>query len=338
MIKRILTTLALLMVPVLASAQGVQRDALLTPRGTLYSIESVFSATVPDVKTSATQILSLTIQKGETASHTFVPASLQDGVHTSPALAYDGESDTLFVFWERGRNSRMSSDLVFTSYHNGAWSSPVEITSANYERSFNLRIGVTKKIAVRGADGETTVIPELTVHAAWWNETGQGESARYAMLTIGAGGVTNISVHQLADFGNTGVELPAATSALNGSLLRQPAIIENAGRETIDVVYGDTRTDSLRKVTLKPVANGRLRVPVGVRVDRIGGPAFPIEVNGKVGAVASGQQLALYVKGKSAVHYSLYADGEWSQMHSITVTDKVSQEAAIEAVRRLASE
>ena len=338
MIKRILIALALFVVPVLASAQGVDRDTLLTPRGTLYSIESVYATNVPEVKTEATQILSLTIQDGDRQTHLYVPASLEDGVHTSPALAYDAESNTLFVFWERGRNSRMSSDLVFASYRDGVWNDPIEIVSANYQRSFNLRIGVTKKVAVRGEDGELTAQPELTVHAAWWNETGSGESARYAMLTIGDGGVTEMSVHQLADFGNTGVELPAASQKMNPSVLRQPVIIENPGRETVDVIYGDTRTDSIRKVTLKPVANGRLRVPVGVKVDRIGGPSFPVEVNGRVGAISAGDQLALFIKGRSAVTYSIYSNGTWSEMHAINVTGKVSQDAAIEAVRRLANE
>lgn len=338
MIKRILTALALVIVPVFASAESADRDTLLTSQGTLYSIESTYAGDAPGLRTSAVQVLSLSIQEGDRHAHTYVPASLEEGVHASPALAYDAETSTLFVFWERGRNNRMSSDLVFTSFRNGVWSEPVEIASANYQRSFNLRIGVTKKVAVRAEDGSFTSVPELTVHAAWWNETGQGEAARYAMLTIVDGSVTEMSVHQLADFGNTGVELPAATLSMNADVLRQPVIVENQGRETVDVIYGDTRTDSLRKVTLRPVANGRLRVPVGAKIDRIGGPNFPVEVTGKVGAIASGDQLALFVKGRNAVHYSLYGRSGWSDMHSINITSKVTQEAAIEAVRRLLNE
>jgi hypothetical protein len=338
MIKRLVLALALLVVPVVVSAQSVDRDTLLTTKGTLFTVESVFADQAPEVTTRATQFLTLSIQTGDKQTQINVPASLEEGVHTSPALAYDSDSDTLFVFWERGVNNRLSIELVFCSYHDGVWSEPVAIDSANYERSRNLRIGVTRKVLSENRDGKV-LIPELTVHAAWWNEAGSGESARYAMLTIGDGGVVATSVFPLADFGNTSVELSAASgqATLNGDVLRQPVILENPGRETVDIIYGDMRTNSLRKVTLQPVANGRLRVPVG-RVERIGTPKFLTEANGRVGAVSSGSSLALYIKGKSALHYSLYTAGEWSDMHSINTNGKVTAEAAIDAVRRLVNE
>jgi hypothetical protein len=339
MIKRLLLALALVVVPIVAAAQSADRDTLLTTKGTLFTVESVFADQAPEVTTRAAQFLVLTIQAGDKQTQINVPASLEDGAHTSPALAYDSDSNTLFVFWERGVNNRLSSELVFCSYHEGTWSEPVAIDAANYQRSRNLRIGVTRKVLTENRDGEKILIPELTVHAAWWNEAGNGESARYAMLTIGDGGVVATSVYPLADFGNTSVELSASTSQqpLNTDILQQPVLLENPGRETVDVIYGDARTNTLRKVTLQPVANGRLRVPVG-RVERIGSPKFLTEANGRVGAVSSGSSLALFIKGKSALHYSLYTAGEWSEMHSINTSGKVTTEAAVEAVRRLANE
>ncbi len=339
MIKRLLIALAFIAMPVVSSAQSADRDTLLTARGTLFTIESLFSDQVSSVSTRSTQLLSLTIQDGDKLTQSYVPASLEEGVHSSPALAYDSETKTLFVFWERGVNNRLSTELVFCSYRDGAWSDPVALDYANYQRSSNLRIGVTRKVLVTDDDGKRTLAPELTVHAAWWNETGSGEAARYAMLTIGDGGVIAISTHQLSDFGNTALELSGSSgqTPLNPNLLRQPVLLESAGRETVDIVYGDTRTNTLRKVTLQPVANGRLRVPVG-RSQRIGTPNFLAEANGRVGAVATGSSLGLYIKSKGFLHYAIYIDGAWSDMHSINTTARITQESAIDAVRRLVSE
>lgn len=339
MIKRLLIALAFVAMPVVASAQTADRDTLLTAKGTLFTIESVFADQVPDVSTRSARLLSLSIQDGDKLIHSYVPASLEEGAHSSPALAYDSESKTLFVFWERGINNRLSTELVFCSYHDGSWSEPVALDYANYQRSSNLRIGVTRKVSVTNDEGQKTLIPELTVHAAWWNETGSGEAARYAMLTIGDGGVVSISTHQLSDFGNTALEFSTSTgqSPLNTNVLRQPVLLESVGRETVDIIYGDTRTNTLRKVTLQPVANGRLRVPVG-RSQRIGTPNFLTEANGRVGAIASGSSLALYIKSKGILHYAMFNEGVWSEMHSINTTTRITQEGAIDAVRRLVSE
>ncbi|MEO7368110.1 MAG: hypothetical protein ABIZ36_09140, partial [Gemmatimonadaceae bacterium] len=60
--------------------------------------------------------------------------------------------------------------------------------------------------------------------------------------------------------------------------------------------------------------------------------------NGRVGAVATGSSLGLYIKAKGLLHYAIYSEGAWSEMHSINTTARITQESAIDAVRRLVSE
>ncbi len=49
--------------------------------------------------------------------------------------------------------------------------------------SKNLRIAITRKTEQTDANGDVTLIPEVTVHAVWWEQSGSAEWARYAMLT-----------------------------------------------------------------------------------------------------------------------------------------------------------
>lgn len=346
MIRKTLALLALVVLPLFAAAQ-TDSASVLTPSGRLYTVESVYAAGIADLKTTATHVLTMTVNDGDGEHQAYVPGSLLDGTHTSPAIAYDADSDTLFVFWERGRNGRLTSELVFCSYHAGAWSEPIAIESANFERSTNLRIGVTKKIESTNDRGNVESLPELTVHAVWWNESGASESARYAMLTITDGLVASISVHKLTDFlPDENIEKITDAQAvppppINAQLLRQPVIIETPGRASVDVIFGEVDADTLQKVSIKPVlrvgANGRLRVPVG-RSERVGAPAFRTEATGRIGGLESGNHLGLYMKTSDSLLYSTYQDGEWTAARSLSIGHRLTYDAAIDAVRRRVEE
>jgi hypothetical protein len=346
MIKRILLTLALVVLPSIAMADTADRDILLTSDGTLFTIESVFTDGL-NLKTNSSQVLALTVRDEKSTSTTYVPETLLGGSHGSPALAYDAVSKSLFIFWERGINNRMSSDLVFCSYQNGKWSEATSIDSANYHWSHNIRIGVSRKAELIGEDGKRTSVAQLTVHAAWWEDRGgRMEWARYAMLTIEDGIVSDIQIRDLSAFVDVSRDLPRASDA-NGSneILRHPALFESSSHDTVNVVFGDLDTNNMHQITIRPTidishmaSEGRIHIPVGVHDSGLGGPRFRTEANAKIGAISGGSgKLVFFSYGKDSVSYVSYSDGTWSPERSLAVNEKVTADAAVEVLRKMAN-
>ena len=335
--KRILIAVALLLLPVAVFAQVADRDVLLASDGTLYSIESVANNdSNPSV--NSTQYLALTIQKGDSVTHTVVPESLLPGTHSHPALAYDADSSTLFVFWQKQPNA-MSSELLFSSYHNGGWQPAASIDDAPFHYRFNLGISPTHRVAQLQQDGTYVDVPALIVHAVWWEETALGETARYAMLTIDKGMVSSIELHNVSEFSGdtTSYNVPGA---FNADILKHPAIIDTPSADSVDVVYGDTTTFALHRVTVKPVLDSRIRIPVGRGGGHTLPPPFSFSVvwTGRVGTVSSPRdtdRMAFYNVGQDSISYILYSNGAWSDVKSVPTSDRLSPDAAVTVLIRM---
>jgi hypothetical protein len=325
-----------LLCPLLLRANGMERDMLLASDGTLYTVESVASDSLSGVKADSTHALVLTVQNGSDSTVVPVPASLSDGYHFAPTLAYDAVTKTLFIFWETMRNSGFTSDLSFCSYRNGEWGNAATLDSVAWDLRENLRVAITRKTEQRSATGEVTLLPEVTVHAVWWQQSGSAEWARYAMLPTDNGDVRmdSIQVQNLSDF----ISKPEAVlnTASDNEILRHPLVIESPGHDTVDVVFGDVSRDSMHRITLKPVANGRLRIPVGVKDGSLPTPnAIANSTAGISGTSSTDGSLAFYFSTPKALSYLLYKNGGWSPLRSLPLSDKLSSEAAVDALRRM---
>ncbi len=334
MIKRLLIVAAICLLPIFAFGQDSDRNILLTSDGTLYTIESVYRDAVPNLNTTSSRVLMLTIQQGATATSVAVPESLTGGWHVEPTLAYDSDSKTLYLFWEAAKNNGLSSELLVCTYQNGNWGYATSLDSIDWDLRQNLRIAITRKTEQTNPDGSTTVIPEVTVHAVWWQQSGIGEWARYAMLTMDKGNVSSIQIQNLSDF----LSKPDAVrdTPVDNETLRHPIISESATRDRVDVFFGDVRADTMHHVTLKPVAQGRLRIPIGVRDDPILTPvAIADSAQGVSGFSASDGSLTYYYSGPQWLNYILYKNGTWSPLRSIALTGKLTAETAVEALRRM---
>ncbi|HYM60368.1 MAG TPA: hypothetical protein VEZ11_05700 [Thermoanaerobaculia bacterium] len=337
--KRILVALTLVLLSVAGSAQAADRDMLLTSSGTLYTIDSVYAQDYPSVQASSWRFLILTVQKGAAAPVTsIVPESLLPGVHMMPALAYDSDSDTLFVFWEKAPDNGISSDLAFCSYQNGTWSPATSLGVVDLHVRNNLRIGVTKTYEAKDKDGNTVVLPGLTVHAVWWEDSGSSESAGYAIFTIDKGAVAGFQTRSLLHMVDTTPTPFLIAPDFSPEILRHPALFESPAHDTIDVVFGDFTTNGFHRLTLKPVLDGRLRIPIGVRNKDFGPPAnFNSTSTGRISAISPDPDHLLFYYGtKTAINYLLYKGG-WSPENSIAINDKLSAEAAVDAIRRMLS-
>ena len=89
--KRLLLSFVLLLAATGATAQS--RDVLLTPDGTLYTVEVASS----EASAMGGQLyLQITARQGKTVTTTNVPESL-NGLNLRPALAYDDDAKTHVV-------------------------------------------------------------------------------------------------------------------------------------------------------------------------------------------------------------------------------------------------
>ena len=343
MTKRFLLLLVLVLTPLTLRAQS-DRDMLLTAGGTIFTAETQQSDAYPQLEASSANFIMLTTQRGATRTSVPLPESLTAGIHRGPALAYDEGSKTLFLFWQKQANA-MSSQLLLCSYQNAKWSSPMSIDTAAFHFRQNLRIGITSKVeTISPEDGTSTWQPGLTVHAIWWDQTGLGESARYAMLTIDKGTVTDVAIRELRDFvpprpddKNFPVD-----AALNREILRHPALFESQDHKSVDVVFGNWELNAFNRVTITPrtSVDGRLRVPGGLQK---GGQIPPAPFKGhsdSIGAISGGQQgsndnLLFYFRDGKAMGYVVYKNGSWKTSDSIAIDDKVTSDNVVELLRKM---
>jgi hypothetical protein len=326
--KRLLLILALLLVPAVLLAQA-DRDVLLTSDGTLYTIESK-AATEGDSKRS----LELTITQGNKSTTTTIPETLT-GTNWRPALTYEPESQTVFVFWI-GQVNGMSSKLLFASYHDGKWSPAVSIDDQPYTYRYNLRIAITHHVSTLQPDGSWADAPALLVHAVWWEDAGgNSEKARYALLPIESSRVTTPEIHDLLGLAQI-PDLPYAVDAnFNPEILRHPAIIE--GTNSVDVIFGDTGRMSMTRITLKPIADGRIHIPITVRGGKPFQPpqSFSANWTGRISTIGSGSDLIMYNTTRDTTSYVMYSNGKWSDVRTLPLSENFSADAAVTALYRM---
>ncbi|HUP49882.1 MAG TPA: hypothetical protein VNA04_13935 [Thermoanaerobaculia bacterium] len=332
--KRILLLLAVLMVTVAATAAEVrERDVLLTGEGILYTVDSVYDEAVPEGRSP--YYLIMTVQDGEDRTAAPVPASLLGGAHSSPALAWDADSDTLFLFWQETLFRGLSSRLLFASLQNGVWSDVTALDSVDWSLRRNLRIAVTRSIEAT-VDGHRVVKPQVVVHAVWWEETGYGEWARYAMLGIDNGVVTSTDFRYLLEFTGTSIDKSKQlVTTTTVELLRHPAVFATPSRDAVEVVFGDASTETLQRLRIKPALDGRVRIPIGVRGPNLRHVSLNVAADGRATAVIDDDSVAFYTVNERSLDYVVFRNGAWSTQRSVALGRDLSSHTAIEALRRM---
>jgi len=333
--KRLLIalTLVLLSTPLVAESD---RSVLLTADGTLFTVDTV-SDDAGNVPSS--RYLVLTTQNARGTTKAAVPATLTGGHNWSPELAYDDESQTLFVLWLRSRNSFVgSNEVAFCSYQDGRWNQASAVEDIPYRLRYNLRVGVTRKIEATDGEGQVRVVPGLSVHVAWWDESGSSASARYAMLTVEKGNVIAVFVRPLEDMIERANAKTFPYSEDGRNLMKYPSLFESPNRDTIDVLFGDTLTNTMHRITLKPVLQYRVRIPVGIRDTGypLPGTGLTVEANAVVNTLPTGaDRLVFYANERGSLRYLIYQDGKWSaKAQSIALTD-VAVSEALAALRKM---
>jgi hypothetical protein len=335
--KRLLLALTLVLAASAAYAQVGDRDVLLTSDGTLYTID----VQSKDSAGSATNYLSLTVQQGKSVTRTAVPETIDNGLNWLPALAFDSDSKTLFVFWLSRPATSLSRYLFVASLHDGKWQPAVAIDNHPSDLSLrsNLRIGITRQLAQVQQDTSTSDVPALLLHCVWWEDAGRGEEARYALLTVDKGIATVADIHSLSEFVTPSAPVEVAAN-FNADILRHPAVLDGPTPDAIDVVFGDTTTNSFHHTTLRPIADGRIHIPIPYHGDRpFPGPAtFSFDWSGRVTTIAGhDNRIVMASTTSDAVSYIMYAKGAWTTLRSINTDDRLTSDGALAALTRMAA-
>lgn len=344
MSKRIALAALAFLFALTATAQVTNRDVLLTSNGTLYSIESVRPETGMATSDYCVLTLVLTTQRGATSTRVNVPYALTSGAHLRPALAYDADSKTLFLFWTHAPNA-MSSELLFcTLSSDGKWSELTTFEDRAYRLRYNLAIAVTRKVSTLQSDNTYAEQPGITAHAVWWEQTGLGEQARYAMLTIDNGSVSSIDTRDLQSFvASTDAPATDLDPSVDREVFRHPAIFDSSAHNSVDVIFGDATNNRFNRINIRPVTQGRLHVPTGHQNGGYSGPpsfAVAPEADRATLAIHSlwdreTNDLLFYYYANNAVYYLMNRAGTWSPMKSVAMTGGLNADAAPDVLRRM---
>jgi hypothetical protein len=340
--KKLLPVLCLLALPLFAAKP---REALLTHDGRFFTIES---RVTNDAGSSVSGHLVLRSQQGTDVATEIVPGTLDGASHREPAIAYDAETRTLFVFWLR-HASLFSSELMFSCRDaNGTWSAP-QTFGDKFDYRENLRIAVTRRVSDR--DGKLLPNPAISVHLSWFEDDSDGtpgsdEYAAYAMVVIENGAIVGepqyVRLNHLVKKDNGEVP-PSGADATDVSFLKQPHLFASPEQDSVLVVFGDVTTQKIHQVrirpTVPPVANGRLRVPVGRNEGTVAGPRYNKSANARIEGIYGGaDRMAFFTRTDDTVEYVLLKGTEWSELRTIALDTEVTGSAAVDALRRLVNE
>ncbi len=336
--RKLLVVVVLLLMPVLASAG--QEDTLLTPDGTLFTIDTELVSAPADSTTVSDSHLFLSSRRGVETTKEVIPATMADGSHTNAAMAFDADSGMLFVFWIHSK-SITGSELLFASRNaDGVWSEPTQFGGRVFDLRENLRIAVTRKYF----DEDDKVFRSgISVHAVWWEwDTHIGEwFAQYQMLTIVNGIVAETPAS--LDLRTIAREpAPIAKESLDLDALAHPLLFTSPKQDSVLVVYGDMKTQQLHEVRVNPSkikSNGRLRVPVGRQEGGSPTPNLLVAQGTRMdGVYGDTDRMAFFTRDKDALRYVVMKDGAWSQPQQIALDSQITASAAVEALRRLVSD
>lgn len=106
------------------------------------------------------------------------------------------------------------------------------------------------------------------------------------------------------------------------------------------MIFGDSHMNSFNRVTIKPIADGRIHIPIGAHPGFGGPKAFSADWPGRISVIPSlhNGDLLFYNTTKDTVSYIMYSAGVWSTVKTLPLNDKLSADAAVAALSRMMSQ
>jgi hypothetical protein len=138
----------------------------------------------------------------------------------------------------------------------------------------------------------------------------------------------------------------AVGPSFNKEILRHPAIVSSPMQSSVDVIFGDVRSNAIHGVTLHPIADSRIHIPVGIGGGGAGGGRplnivaptnFSADWKGPITVLERGDRLVFANAGETSLNYITYANGAWTAVKSIAIDNRFPAEAALAALDKMVS-
>jgi hypothetical protein len=245
--RRLLLTLALLVVPGLAHASAA--DAVLGSEGELFQVlqgtyGDLFpdgTETVPDHSVLALDI----IWPSQLTERLLVPGTEGSAAEKSPSLTLERSSGTVFIVWEATRT--IHSELYIVGRSDEEWSEVLEFSGNPFATKKSPRLAPThERFLAPSDDGELEERLQTILHLAWWDERNDEGRTLYVPLIVGKDGFVAVAPISLGEFLDE--DLPPATTTPVSTLLGSPFIQEGSDKGHVLIAYLDP--SSGRLVTL----------------------------------------------------------------------------------------
>ena len=327
---------AVLFVATAAFAGAADRDVLITKEGSVYSVVSEAS------EDGLSSTLVLTVQSGGKTTHTVVPETVNSGVNELPTLAYDAESKSIFLLWMRTPASETSNELLVARYQGDKWQPATVIDSKPVLHS-NLSVMFTRQVQQLQRDGGYAAGPALILHTAWWEKSGDTEGARYAVMPLGGMWPQEADIHDMSEFvSDPDTPRTPDQKAVTENFMRHVAIVDGPTPDAVDVVFPDNRTNSFYRKTLRPIADARVHITVGIdgRGPKLGKPrALTVDWSGRNSTITSrdGNTIIFCNTSEKKVTWVTLRDGKWLPTQEVALSEHVTLNVAMTALAKMAS-
>ena len=169
------------------------------------------------------------------------------------------------------------------------------------------------------------------------------------MLPIENGALSqqSVEIHSLKEFVGDDETVNAVDAKFNPEILRHPAIVSSPMQNSVDVVFGDTKKNSIHKVNASPdrgctVCTSRSaswwRTAGGGRpLNSSRPPASPLSGRDRSRVIERGDRLVFANATDKALNYLTYSDGTWSDASRSRLSSKLPAETALAAVDKMVS-
>ena len=158
------------------------------------------------------------------------------------------------------------------------------------------------------------------------------------MLSIENGRVDEVGKLDLSQFVDRN---NAGYAEIDRTVLKYPMLVPSSKQDSVLLTFGAFETQNFTQVRITPKikGEGRLRVPIGKRVSGFTAPRMNVNAGSSLeGVFGENDTLALYTAVDGAIRYAILNKGEWSETRTIMLDDRVSNDLAVSALRKMVAE
>jgi hypothetical protein len=326
------TTLGLAVATLLAVAagQGLAGDMTLARSGDLYRIHELGD----ELAVTATAL-------DGTSQIYFVPQTAAVAA-VNLQIALDETTGTLVVLWQEGRGE--DARLHLATYNNGTWFGPMLLAGSPSGSAANPSLLVHRPVTTVENDDVTERVETTMIHLLWWQglELDDGGQAMYGYLTADDTGLPELddfAPRPLRDFIPYGIACGAITDATD---LAHPQLFLDPQTGDPHALAVDVPSCLFQIIQLRPEVPDRDGYEKRRRHTIVFGRHTMIAINPNLPMLgakfATGHNLSvvMYWDHADRIDYADLEESGWSEMKSLTLSDTLTRERAIELIRRLA--